>query len=155
MKILVVEDDREIAGIIKDGLEADGNTIELAEDGSVGSFLARSYEYDAIVLDYSLPKKNGLDLCREIRVNRKSVPIIFLSVNGDTETKIAALELGADDYMTKPFALAELKARLKAVTRRPTNIKKTSIIQVDDLIFDPDKHKIERSGAHERSRSHD
>ena len=122
MKILIVEDDKEIARVVRDGLSSDSHTVEIAEDGNEGGFLARNYEYDLIILDNSLPKKSGLTLCKEIRTGGKPVPIIFLSVNNDTDTKVAALESGADDYMTKPFSMAELRARIKAVARRPKNM---------------------------------
>src|SRR5579872_7060344 len=118
MKILVVEDDRDTAEMVRNGLVSGNNTVELASDGSNGSFLGRSYDYDAIVLDYSLPKKDGLSVCREVRAAGRSTPIIFLSVNDDQETKIAAFDLGADDYVTKPFSIQELNARLQAVSRR-------------------------------------
>lgn len=144
MKILLVEDDQDISRIIREGLSGDSHTVEIAEDGNEGSFLARSYEYDVIILDNSLPKKNGLVLCKEIRTGGKSVPIIFLSVTSDTDTKVAALEAGADDYMTKPFAMSELRARIKAVTRRPKELKQHNIVTVADLVMDPDKQTTTR-----------
>ena len=144
MKILVVEDDRAISEAIQHGLMADSHTVEVAEDGQEGSFLARSYIYDAIVLDYSLPKKSGLLLCKEIRASGRSMPILFLSVTSDAETKVNALNEGADDYMTKPFSMSELRARIKALGRRPVNTKQSSIITIDDLSLDTDKQSVHR-----------
>ena len=144
MKILFVEDDRDVARIVKEGLSSDAFTVEIAEDGSDGSFFARSYEYDVIILDNSLPKKSGLDLCREIRSHGKSVPIIFLSVNNDASTKVAALESGADDYMTKPFSLSELRARIRALVRRPKEIKQQDILKVANVIMDTNKQTVKR-----------
>ena len=146
MKILIVEDDKEIARVVRDGLSSDSHTVEIAEDGNEGGFLARNYEYDLIILDNSLPKKSGLTLCKEIRTGGKPVPIIFLSVNNDTDTKVAALESGADDYMTKPFSMAELRARIKAVARRPKNMAEQNLLVVGDVILDIDKQKVTRNG---------
>jgi len=143
MKILVVEDDRDTAEMVRNGLVSGNNTVELASDGSNGSFLGRSYDYDAIVLDYSLPKKDGLSVCREVRAAGRSTPIIFLSVNDDQETKIAAFDLGADDYVTKPFSIQELNARLQAVSRRPTLTHQTHLV-VGDLQLDTEKHHVVR-----------
>jgi DNA-binding response OmpR family regulator len=123
MKVLVVEDDREVAEMVRNSLAARDNTVELVEDGANGSFLGRSFDYDAIILDNALPKKNGLTVCKEVRASGRTTPILFLSIAGDTETKISALEGGADDFMVKPFSLEELYARIKAITRRPAQVK--------------------------------
>lgn len=143
MKILVVEDDSAVANMVKDGLAADAHMVEIALDGADGSFLARSYDYDAIILDYSLPKKDGLVVCEEVRKAGKTVPIIFLSVTDDVPMKIAALNCGADDYVTKPFSIEELRARVKAVSRRPTLVKRP-ILRVADLVMDADKQTVRR-----------
>lgn len=142
--MLIIEDDKNTAEIVKDGLIADYHTVEIALDGAEGSFLARSYEYDVIILDYSLPKKNGLTVCREIRESGKTTPILFLSMTDDNDTKIKAFESGADDYVTKPFSLTELYARIKAVTRRPQNIS-DPILKVHDLCMDTRKNIVTRN----------
>jgi DNA-binding response OmpR family regulator len=144
MKVLVIEDDRETAEMIRTGLASGDNTVEVAADGASGSFLGRSYDYDAIVLDYSLPKKDGLTVCKEIRDSGKTTPIIFVTITGDTETKLTAFEKGADDYMTKPFSLQELYARLKVVSRRPNPVKKT-LLEVSDLELDTEKRIAKRA----------
>ncbi|MDB5238856.1 MAG: putative Two-component transcriptional regulator [Candidatus Parcubacteria bacterium] len=146
MKILIVEDDRNMAQVVKDSLTAYSHTVDISSDGADGSFLARSYEYDAIVLDYNLPKKDGLAICREIRAAGKTTPIIFMSVTDDPTTKIAALRQGADDYITKPFSLEELRARLDAVSRRSPVIKQASL-RVGDLFLDSSMHKATRSDS--------
>ena len=146
MKILVVEDDKGVSEMLRKGLSASSHVVEIAEDGNAGSFLARSYEYDAILLDYSLPHKNGLALCREIRGSGKTTPIIFLSVMSDTQTKVSALEQGADDYITKPFSIDELQARLKAVSRRPSQVNKQTILKVGDLVLDTNRQTVTLSG---------
>jgi DNA-binding response OmpR family regulator len=135
MKILVVEDDRAVADMVRNGLMTDTHTIEIARDGAEGSFLARSYEYDAIVLDYSLPKKDGLVVCQEVRRAGRAAPILFLSATDDVSIKVAALESGADDYVTKPFSIEELRARIRALSRRPTQVKKP-LLEVADLVLD-------------------
>jgi len=146
MKILVVEDDKGVSEMLRVGLSASSHIVEIAENGDEGSFLTRNYEYDVILLDYSLPNKNGLALCREIRGSGKNTPIIFLSVLCDTHTKVAALEQGADDYMTKPFSIEELQARLKAITRRPNQINRQTNIQIDDLILNTNSQVVTRGG---------
>jgi DNA-binding response OmpR family regulator len=143
MKVLIIEDDRDVAEMIKSGLRSESYTVEVSPDGADGSFLARSYDYDVIVLDYSLPKKNGLEVCREIRASGKKTPIIFLSVNDEVDLKVQALECGADDYMEKPFALKELVARLKAIIRRPVRDTK-EIIRIHDVELDSDKSSVTR-----------
>ncbi len=145
MKVLIVEDDPGIAELLKEGLSADSHTVEIATNGADGSFLARSYEYDAIVLDYSLPKKNGLTVCKEIRSAGKTTPILFLSVTEDTDIKVAALGMGADDYVTKPFSIEEFGARVKAVTRRSHTFTPTRL-KVRDLILDADACMVSRNG---------
>ncbi len=145
MKILIVEDDKATAEMVRDGLSSHSYTTDVSFDGADGSFMARSYEYDAIVLDYSLPKKSGLIVCKDIRNAGKSTPIIFLSGLDATETKIEVLEHGADDYMTKPFSLDELRARLKALTRRPAQIQE-HIIKVHDLTLNTQTNVVSRNG---------
>lgn len=149
MKVLLVEDDNEIAELVRKTLIADDNIVEVAEDGNNGSFLARSFDYDAIVLDYSLPKKDGLTVCKEIRNAGKFTPVLFLTVAGDIETKLEAFKKGADDYMTKPFALRELQARLKAITSRPA-IVKNDVLQIGDLEMNTNKHTVTRCGKNIR-----
>lgn len=145
MKILIVEDDSSIARILKDGLSANMHAVDIATNGADGTFMAKSFDYDAIILDYSLPKKNGLIVCKEIRAGGKTTPIIFLSVMDDPEIKVAAFESGADDYMVKPFSLQELYARLKVALRRPGK-DKPDVLQIDDLLLDSAKHLVMRNG---------
>ncbi len=138
MKILIIEDDPDISLFIKIGFETEGYVVDRSLDGEEGSYMARTNKYDVIILDNSLPIKNGLEVCDEIRGSGSTVPIIFLSVIGDVKRKIIALEKGADDYMTKPFSFEELKARVKALIRRPRKIENT-IIKVGELSLDTEK----------------
>ncbi|MDQ2933103.1 MAG: response regulator transcription factor [bacterium] len=144
MKILIVEDDPFAAEIAKDSLSAENHTIETATDGAEGSFLAKNYDYDAIILDYSLPKKDGLSVCKEIRAHGRSTPVIFVSATEDLETKIAALTAGADDYLVKPYSHRELHARLLALYRRPKIVER-SVLKIGDIVLDASKHLVTRN----------
>jgi DNA-binding response OmpR family regulator len=117
-RILIVEDEREMAAGLKDNFEFDGHTVYIAEDGEIGLDMALSEKPDLIILDVMLPKKSGYDVCKEIRARKLTTPIIMLTARGQEIDKILGLELGADDYMTKPFSVRELLARVKAVLRR-------------------------------------
>lgn len=145
MKILIVEDDKGIAEILREGLAAESHIVEVADNGADGSFLARTFDYDAIVLDYSLPKKNGLIVCKEVRDAGKHTPILFLSSTETTDTKVQAFESGADDYVTKPFSISEFNARVRAVTRRGEKVI-DSTLTVRDLIMNTDACTVQRAG---------
>ncbi len=143
MKALVVEDEKQISNLIKKNLESEHFIVDTAMDGERGSFLARTKNYDIILLDNVMPKKTGQQVCREIRKDGKSVPIIMVSVNSETTTKVDLLNAGADDYLTKPFEFDELLARINALLRRPEKVE-NEIIKVDDLVLDLAKHEIKR-----------
>ncbi|MDJ0839886.1 MAG: response regulator transcription factor [Acidobacteriota bacterium] len=117
-KVLIVEDDRAMAVGLRDGVASEGYRVLYAEDGAAGLDLARDEKPDIIILDVMLPKKNGLDVCRELRASGDNVPIIMLTARGQEIDKVLGLKLGADDYMTKPFSLLELLARIESVLRR-------------------------------------
>lgn len=119
MRILIVEDNREIRENLRFGLEAESFAVDVAEDGEKGSYFARTNEYDLIILDNKLPKKNGPEVCEDIRKIGKSTPIILLSVESEVAEKVKLLRAGADDYVTKPFSFKELLARIQAILRRP------------------------------------
>lgn len=146
MKMLIVEDDPDICEFIKIGFEADGYAVDTAADGQKGSYAARTNSYDAIILDYSLPIKNGLEVCEDIRSSGSSVPVLFLSVIEDTKKKIEALSKGADDYVTKPFHFDELKARVRAVLRRPKKIE-NPVITIGPVTLDTEKRLAHRDGT--------
>ena len=143
MRILVVEDEREICQFLKKSLEAECYAVDIAEDGEKGSFLARTNDYDLVLLDNVMPKKTGLQVCEEIRHDSNNVPILMLSVKSETTTKVDLLNAGADDYLTKPFSYNELSARIKALLRRPKKIE-SEILQIDDLILDIGRHIVKR-----------
>jgi len=116
--ILIVEDELEMAMGLKDNFEFDGHEVDIAEDGEKGLQMALETQYHLIILDLMLPKKSGLDVCKEIRAANQKTPIIMLTARGQEIDKVLGLELGADDYMTKPFSVRELLARVKAILRR-------------------------------------
>lgn len=118
MKILLVEDDRSLANILKDMLEEQSYLVDVASDGETGLDLATTYEYDLIVMDVMLPKQSGLRVCQRLRAVCSKVPILLLTAQGTGEQKVAGLDAGADDYLTKPFNMAELMARIRALLRR-------------------------------------
>ena len=143
MKILIIEDDKDLCEFLKDSFEAESHTVDIEHNGHSGSYAARTNEYDVIILDYSLPKKNGAIVCNEIRQAKKATPIIFLTVVNELMTKVDVLDKGADDYITKPFSFVELRARITAVTRRPRKIQ-THILTVGDLVLDAEKQQVNR-----------
>jgi DNA-binding response OmpR family regulator len=143
MRILVVDDDRDIREFLKANLSAECFSVDTAGDGEEGSYLARTRTYDIIILDNVMPKKSGRDVCRDIRSNNISTPIIMISFRSEVEEKIDLLDKGADDYLGKPFSYKELRARMRAVLRRPKAIE-SSIVKVDDLTLDRASQKVKR-----------
>ncbi|NPV69807.1 MAG: response regulator transcription factor [Firmicutes bacterium] len=146
-KILVVDDEKPIAGIIKFNLEREGFEVLVAYDGQAAVDLAEKEPPDLIILDIMLPKMDGLEVCRIIR-QKSRVPIIFLTAKEQEIDKVVGLELGADDYVTKPFGMRELVARVKALFRRaqPAAGGETQI-QAGDLVIDLDTYEVTRGGA--------
>lgn len=145
MRILVVEDDKQIRDFLKASLSAEAFAVDIAVDGEEGSRLARTNDYDLIVLDNGLPKKNGLEVCKEVRAAGKTVPILVLSVMSESDTKTELLNAGADDYLSKPFHLDELLARIRALLRRPAQIE-NEILQVDGIVLDTKQQVVTREG---------
>ncbi len=143
MKILLIEDDYDTSYLIKNGLTEESFGVEVASEGPGGSFMARTSSYDVIIMDYSLPKKNGMEICEEIRSQGICTPIMFLTIHGEVKRKVDALNIGADDYMTKPFSLEELKARIIALTRRPKKID-SPILKINDLMLNTHKKTAHR-----------
>lgn len=137
MKILIVEDEPSLNLLLTQALRSDNYAVDSARDGEEGSFLARTNIYDLIIMDYMLPKINGLEVIKEIRAEKINTPIIMLTVCSEIDDKVIALELGADDYLTKPFSMAELSARIKALTRRP-KINNKEIFSCGQIVLDPE-----------------
>lgn len=143
MKILLTEDNSAIRNVLRMSLEAASFTVDEAENGEDGSFLARTNEYDLVILDNMLPKKMGKQVCKEIREAGKTMPVLLLSMKRDVNDKIELLDCGADDYMTKPFSFEELLARMRALMRRPTPLKET-VITIGDLTVHIEKQQVFR-----------
>jgi DNA-binding response OmpR family regulator len=144
VRILIIEDEPELQSLLKSNLEDQGFFVDTAEKGDKGSYLGRTNDYDAILLDYLLPEKKGDQICREIREAGKTCPIIIVSVRSAIPDKIELLNMGADDYITKPFSFGELLARIRAVMRRPSNWQDT-VLSLDNLTVDPIKYKAIRA----------
>ena len=132
MKILVVEDDKKLGGFARKGLEAAGFVVDLCADGDEGFTLATTRSYDAIVLDIMLPGRDGLSILRNLRQQHSTVPVILLTARSALNERLDGLNLGADDYLTKPFFIEELVARLHALLRRASG-QPTTVLDYDDI----------------------
>jgi DNA-binding response OmpR family regulator len=145
MRILLVEDESKVARFIARGLTADSFAVDTAADGTSGLDLATAYHYDLIILDLMLPEMSGTEILRRLRRKDTNVPVLVLSARDGVADKVGHLELGADDYLTKPFAFAELLVRVKALLRRgPVN--RASVIRVGDLELDRLSRRVTRGG---------
>ncbi|MBC6611333.1 response regulator transcription factor [Hymenobacter sp. BT507] len=145
MKILLVEDELKVVTVLKKGFEEEEYAVDVAFDGKTGHLMSMSNQYDIIVLDISLPIFNGYELCELIRRRNVHVPILMLTALGTTDNKVEALNLGADDYVVKPFEFKELLARVRALTRRANPTYSPTLLQADDLELNT-QTKIVRSG---------
>jgi two-component system, OmpR family, response regulator len=145
MRILVVEDERPIAEFVQRGLEADGYSVACAYDGAEGLALARTGDYALVVLDLLLPKMSGLEVIKGIRESDEAIPVIMLTALAETEDVVAGLDLGASDYLTKPFAFAELLARIRAHLRQPEQVNATSL-EVGGISLDFRTREVDRDG---------
>ena len=145
MRILIVEDERRLSNVIKKGFVEDGFAVDQAFDGEEGQYLAEGEQYDLIVLDIMLPKMDGLHLCRELRKKNIKIPILMLTAKSTTEDKVAGLDSGADDYITKPFSFVEFRSRVHALIRR-SHQETSPTLRIEDLEVDPLKHIVKRGG---------
>ncbi len=144
MRILVVEDEHKIANSIKRGLEQEGYAVDVAYDGEMGYDLASGENYRVIVLDLMLPKMGGMAVCRKLRIEGNHTPILILTAKGEVSDKVEGLNAGADDYLVKPFAFAELVARIKALSRRPKENLGT-VLKSGDLSLDTVSFSVKKS----------
>jgi DNA-binding response OmpR family regulator len=146
MRVLVVEDERRLAAAVRRGLQAEGFAVDLAHDGEDGLHLAREGAYDALVLDLMLPKISGYGICRQLRAEKNWVPILILSAKDGEYDQADGLDLGADDYLTKPFSYVVLAARLRALLRRGTQPRPVQL-RTGDLTLDPGTRQVRRGEA--------
>lgn len=142
MNILVVEDEQKVAAFLKNGLEQQGHTVDVAYDGNTGEKLASGNDYHIILMDVIIPAMNGIDLCKKIKSFKPDIPVLMLTALGTTDDKLTGFDSGADDYLVKPFEFKELVARIKALTKRsqskPQDYTPT-VLKVADLELDIDK----------------
>ena len=145
MRVLLIEDDRKAAKLLARGLQEEGCVVDVAATGESGEEQATLNEYDVIVLDWLLPGKDGIDVCRTLRAEGVSTPILMLTARDSLADRVSGLSTGADDYLTKPFAFAELLARIRALLRR-SRVAHPTVLRVADLTLDPASRRVTRSG---------
>ena len=146
MRILVVDDDPGISDSLDRALRREGYEVQTAEDGEVALEAVLKHSPDAIILDVSMPRLDGLSVCRELRKHGNKLPILVLTARYSLGDRVAGLDAGADDYLVKPFALEELLARLRALLRRATQVDDSELLKLDDLELDPRAHVVARAG---------
>jgi DNA-binding response OmpR family regulator len=146
MRVLLIEDDQEAARLLAKGLREEGWVVDIAHSGEAGDEMASVNTYDAIVLDWLLPDRDGIAICRGLRAGGLHAPILMLTARDAVEDRVLGLNAGADDYLTKPFAFAELLARLHALLRR-SDLTRPVLLTVEDLTLDPSSHEVIRGGV--------
>jgi two-component system OmpR family response regulator len=147
MRVLIVEDEQRMASLIRRGLLREGLSADVADHGEDALWMSEAHEYDVIVLDVLLPGIDGFETCTRLRQRGIWAPVLMLTARDSVEDRVAGLDTGADDYLVKPFAFAELLARLRALARRG-QAERPSVLQVGDLLLDPATREVRR-GAHE------
>jgi two-component system OmpR family response regulator len=146
MKLLIVEDDVDLLKMLRRGLQST-YYVDSAVTGSAGLHEATSNDYDGIVLDLGLPGLSGIEVCRRLRAAGVSTPVLILTAESDTGRKVELLDVGADDYLTKPFSMSELHARIRALLRRQLGTTRKSCLQVHDLLLDTATREVKRAGT--------
>jgi len=143
MRILVVDDDRRLCSVIKRGLLEETHAVDVAYDGEEGEYMAEVNPYDLIILDIMMPKKDGIEVCKELRSKRMNTPILMLTAKDAVEDRVRGLDAGADDYMVKPFSFNELLARVRALLRREA-VTKSPEIKLGDLVLNTLTREVRR-----------
>jgi len=144
MRILVVEDEPRMANVIAKGLRETSYAVDVAEDGDAALYQASINDYDLIVLDILLPRRNGFEVCRALRARGNSTPILMLTARATVDDRVSGFDAGADDYVTKPFSFREFLARVRALLRRDSQLR-PDVYQLDDLIVDSASHRVSRA----------
>ncbi len=145
MKILVVEDNEELNNTLKEILELNGYYVDAVFDGEEALEHMKMYDYDAVILDIMLPKVDGFRVCQIVRERKDDTPILMLTAKDSTQDKVKGLDIGADDYLVKPFEIEELLARVRALIRR-VSTEKTNVVKIKDITIDLDKREVYRDG---------
>jgi len=145
MRLLVVEDEKRMVELLHKGLTEEGHTVECATDGRGGLELAANYDFDVIILDVMMPKMDGYELAKRLRSQKITTPVLMLTAKDSVPDIVYGLDVGADDYLTKPFSFNELLARLRAVKRR-ARVPQPLLLQVGDLVLDPATREVSRGG---------
>lgn len=146
MRILVAEDDLKLAQFVRNALVEEGHPVDMSHDGDEASLLAGTNAYDLLILDIMLPKRTGLDLLRQLRSSGSATPVLLLTARDSVADKVAGLDLGADDYVTKPFMLSELLARVRALGRRKDSLE-AQVLSCEKLVMEPKTHMATYDGA--------
>jgi len=144
MRILIIEDEKKVAAFIQKGLEQEGYAVDVAHDGEEGAYQAENFEYDAVIVDLMLPKLPGLEILKKIRARDLRLPVLILSARGAVEDKVAGLDGGANDYLVKPFAFAELSARIRVLLRR--GAQESTTLRLADLEMNIATRTVTRAG---------
>src|SRR4029077_7932029 len=145
MRILIAEDDPALASFVKKGLEAEHYAVDISGDGDQARALAGEFDFDLVVLHLTLPRFDGVSLLRQVRTRKPSMPILVLTGRNRVEDRVQCLDLGADDYLAKPFSFSELSARIRALMRR-SHLPAESVLVIDDLKIDRVERRVERAG---------
>ncbi|HYW70671.1 MAG TPA: response regulator transcription factor [Pyrinomonadaceae bacterium] len=146
MRILVVEDEPRMAGVIAKGLRENSYAVDVAEDGEAALYQSSINDYDLILLDVLLPRRDGFDVCRELRARGDATPVLMLTARAAIDDRVTGFDAGADDYLTKPFAFRELLARVRALLRRDSQLR-PDVFQLADLIVDSASHRVSRASG--------
>ncbi len=144
MRVLVAEDDNPLARFLHKGLQAEGYATDVVQDGEEAQFMAVEYDYDLLILDLKLPRADGLDVLKHVRSKKSALPVLILTARSQVEDRVKGLDLGADDYMVKPFSFNELSARVRALLRRPARLAE-SLLRVEDLEMDRVGRSVKRA----------
>ncbi len=145
MRVLVAEDESPLAAFLRKGLEQEHYAVDVAPDGDEAHYMAVEYDYDLVILDLNLPRVHGLEVLKRVREKKASLPVLILTSRNQVEDRVQGLDLGADDYLTKPFSYAELSARIRALLRRGTRAV-GSVLRVDDLEINRVERIVKRAG---------
>jgi DNA-binding response OmpR family regulator len=144
MRILIIEDEQKVAAFIQKGLAQEGYAVDVAHDGEEGAYQAENFEYDAVIVDLMLPKLSGLEILKKIRARDLRLPVLILTARGAVEDKVAGLDGGANDYLVKPFAFAELSARIRVLLRR--GAQESTTLRLADLEMNTATRTVTRAG---------